>query len=82
MPRPKPPAPIIPRTVRLSDKDWEVFNRLGGAAWLRGALRTAEATAHNVQRRLGEGVAHRAIAKELRISTKTIQVIKTQWFPT
>jgi hypothetical protein len=38
MPRPKPPAPLKPRFVRLSDKQFVIFNQLGGAEWLRELL--------------------------------------------
>ena len=38
MPRPKPPAPLQARFVRLSDKQWMIFQQLGGAEWLRGLL--------------------------------------------
>ena len=35
MPRPKPPAPLKARFVRLSDTEWLKFRELGGAEWLR-----------------------------------------------
>ena len=35
MPRPKPPEPLIGRQVRMSDRQWIIFNQLGGADWLR-----------------------------------------------
>ena len=35
MPRPKPPEPLIGRQVRMSDRQWMIFNELGGAEWLR-----------------------------------------------
>jgi hypothetical protein len=35
MPRPKPPEPLIGRQVRMSDRQWIMFNELGGADWLR-----------------------------------------------
>ena len=38
MPRPKPPAPLKGRYVRLSDKQWLILNQLGGAEWLRTLL--------------------------------------------
>jgi hypothetical protein len=38
MPRPKPLAPLKARYVRLSDKQWLIFNQLGGADWLRVLL--------------------------------------------
>ena len=38
MPRPKPPAPLIGRQVRMTDKQWLIFNQLGGAEWLRALL--------------------------------------------
>ena len=38
MPRPKPPAPLIGRQVRMTDKQWLILNQLGGAEWLRTLL--------------------------------------------
>lgn len=38
MPRPKPPAPLKVRYVRLSDKQWMIFKQLGGLDWLRELL--------------------------------------------
>ena len=38
MPRPKPPEPITFRHIRMSDRQWIIFNQLGGAEWLRGFL--------------------------------------------
>ena len=35
MPRPKPPSPLKPRYVRLSDEEWLMFKELGGSDWLR-----------------------------------------------
>ena len=35
MPRPKPPSPLKPRPVRMSDEEWAKFKELGGAEWLR-----------------------------------------------
>ena len=35
MPRPKPPEPLIGRQIRMSDRQWIMFNELGGADWLR-----------------------------------------------
>lgn len=38
MPRPKPPAPLKARYVRLSDKQWMILQQLGGPEWLRTLL--------------------------------------------
>jgi len=38
MPRPKPPAPLKVRYVRLSDKQWIILQQLGGLDWLRELL--------------------------------------------
>ena len=35
MPRSKPPEPITFRNIRMSDRQWIIFNQLGGADWLR-----------------------------------------------
>lgn len=38
MPRPKPPEPLRPRVIRLSDRQMLVFKQLGGVQWLRELL--------------------------------------------
>jgi len=38
MPRPKPPERLEPRYIRMSDRQWIIFNQLGGADWLRVIL--------------------------------------------
>lgn len=38
MPRPKPPEPLKPRQVRLSDTQWIAFKALGGGDWLRSRI--------------------------------------------
>jgi len=38
MPRPKPPEPITFRNFRMSNRQWIIFNELGGGEWLRGFL--------------------------------------------
>jgi len=38
MPRPKPPAPLKARYVRLSDTEWMIFKEIGGAEWLRQTI--------------------------------------------
>jgi hypothetical protein len=38
MPRPKPPEPLKPRYIRISDRQFLVLNHLGGAQWLRKLL--------------------------------------------
>jgi len=38
MPRPKPPAPLVGRQIRLTDKQWMILQQLGGAEWLRALL--------------------------------------------
>lgn len=40
MPRPKRNDPLIPRTVRLTDDEYEKLQLIGGADWLRMTLRT------------------------------------------
>ena len=40
MPRPKPPEPLTPRYIRMSDSEWEKFQEMGGADWLRRVMRT------------------------------------------
>jgi hypothetical protein len=38
MPRPKPPEPLIGRQIRMSDRQFMIFNHFGGAEWLRKLL--------------------------------------------
>jgi len=38
MPRPKPPEKLLGRQIRMSDRQWIMFNELGGADWLRATL--------------------------------------------
>ena len=38
MPRPKPPAPLKVRYVRLTDKHRLILKQLGGMEWLRDTL--------------------------------------------
>jgi hypothetical protein len=38
MPRPKPPEKLIGRQIRMSDRQWIIFNQLGGAEWFRDLL--------------------------------------------
>ncbi len=38
MPRPKPPEPLRPHPVRLSDTQWAAFQELGGSEWLRSRI--------------------------------------------
>ena len=40
MPRPKPPEPLKPRFIRMSDPEWQAFKELGGAEWLRKMMKT------------------------------------------
>ena len=35
MPRPKPPEKLLGRQIRMSDRQWIMFNEIGGADWLR-----------------------------------------------
>lgn len=38
MPRPKPPEPLKPRFIRMSDRHWIILQKLGGAEWMREML--------------------------------------------
>jgi hypothetical protein len=38
MPRPKPPEPLKSRQIRMSNRQFIIFNYLGGAEWLRQLL--------------------------------------------
>ena len=38
MPRFKPPEPLKSRYTRMTDKQWIIFQQLGGSEWLRELL--------------------------------------------
>jgi hypothetical protein len=38
MPRLKPPEPLKSRYTRMTDKQWIIFQQLGGSEWLRELL--------------------------------------------
>jgi hypothetical protein len=42
MPRPRPPAPLSPRSIRMSDSMWGMFQMAGGPDWLRLKLLQAK----------------------------------------
>ena len=81
MPRPKPPEPRKSREVRFEDSLWSFVQRRGGAKWLRGLVKTEHMRERQVLDMLDAGNTHRTIASELKMSTKTIQLIKTTWMP-
>jgi len=66
----------MPRVVNLSLDNWDLMTRLGGEDWLTNQLRSAHLREQNVMRLLAEKATHRSIAKELGISTKTIQTTR------
>ena len=60
MPRPKPPNPLTPRTIRLSDEEWAAFIELGGADWLRKMMRTKPKNYYAVFKKPEEAAVPRA----------------------
>jgi len=60
MPRQKPPNPLIPRTIRLSDEEWTAFIELGGADWLRRMMRTKPRNYYEVFNNSKEAATPRA----------------------
>jgi hypothetical protein len=60
MPRQKPPNPLIPRTIRLSDEEWTAFIELGGADWLRRMMRTKPRNYYEVFKKPEEAANQRA----------------------
>jgi hypothetical protein len=60
MPRQKPPNPLIPRTIRLSDEEWTAFIELGGADWLRRMMRTKPRNYYEVFKKPEEAATQRA----------------------
>lgn len=63
MPRPKPPNPLVPRTIRLSDEEWAAFIELGGADWLRKMMRTKPKNYYDVFKKPEEAATQRAAPK-------------------
>ena len=63
MPRPKPPAPLKARYVRLSDLEWEKFKEMGGAEWLRKTLKARPTRYYDVFLKPSTGEPH-AIRKQ------------------
>jgi hypothetical protein len=51
VPRPKPPEPLKPRQLRMSDTEWLKFKEMGGADWLRKFMRTRPSTYYQVFQR-------------------------------
>lgn len=60
MPRPKPPSPLKPRMIRLSDEEWLAFKELGGAEWLRKMMRTKPRKYYEVFQKPEEAAVQRA----------------------
>jgi hypothetical protein len=60
MPRPKPPEPLKPRFVRMSDSEWRAFKELGGAEWLRKMMRTKPRNYYEVFKKPEEAAIQRA----------------------
>ena len=58
MPRPKPPAPLKARFVRLSDEEWGKFKEMGGADWLRKTLNARPAKYYDVFLKPSSGETH------------------------
>jgi len=48
MPRPKPKYPLKPRSLRLSDEEWQRLKEFGGADWLRKLLGSRPKRYHEV----------------------------------
>ena len=82
MPRPKPPEPLKPRQIRLSDSDWQKLREAGGPAAMRLWLnRTTESAARRKSRDeairlgLGCGLSVAVLASKYELSKKTIYEI-------
>jgi hypothetical protein len=79
MPRPKPPAPLKPRAIRMSDTEWEMFKHIGGADWLRSRLAKLGITGIVKRQRDSRvraasrlGKSHAQIGTELNINRSTV----------
>jgi hypothetical protein len=57
-----PAKRLVQRSIRLSAADWEKLDALGGAEWLRAALRRATVTPHHAPRRVVSPRARRLAA--------------------
>ena len=81
MPRPRTPELRKPREMRFEDSLWAFVQRRGGAKWLRGLTKTEHMRERQVLDMLDAGATHRTITSELKMSSRTIQLIKTTWRP-
>ena len=82
MPRPKPPEPLIPWSVRLTEKNIAALRRLGGATWLRGVIekhdggKAAIALRKERDRRIrverSAGGTMKQLAKKFGLSMRTV----------
>ena len=79
MPRPKPPEPLKPRAVRMSDTEWEMFKHIGGADWLRSRLDKLRITGivkrqrnSRIRKAALMGKSDAQIGKELNINRSTV----------
>lgn len=79
MPRPKPPEPLKPRAVRMSDTEWETFKNVGGSDWLRSRLKKLNLTGiakrqrnQRIRKAALMGKSDAQIGKEFNIDRSTV----------
>lgn len=79
MPRPKPPEPLKPRAIRMSDTEWEMFKHMGGADWLRSRLYKLNLTGivkrqrnDRIRAAAAAGKTDAAIAREFNVDRSTV----------
>lgn len=79
MSRPKPPEPLKPRAVRMSDTEWDLLKHIGGADWLRSRLaklRNTGVVKRQRNRRIRAAArsrkSHAQIGKETNINRSTV----------
>ena len=82
MPRPKPPEEIKPRTVRMSDAEWEMFKHIGGADWLRSRLNKLRIMGivkrqrnNKIRKAYDQGWSIESLSQMYSVSTATIRRI-------
>ena len=81
MPRPRPPQPLIARSIKLTAKQWARLDALGGAKGLRDYLAKHQKSKDQrnaaIKAELDAGVPAKVLAAKYRLCFKTIYNIKS-----
>lgn len=84
MARPKPPEPLINRNVRMTERQWAKWVKLGGVEWMRNMVQKSHIGFVDADRKLRNrrvridriaGMLIKDIAVKHRISQQTVMRI-------